>query len=85
MSGRSVDSITSIERRADQLQKPRVLDRPAALRSLQPRVIAAVRNLQKPAHLPDLVLVAMGPDELIDSPRSSRAELRGHRSSLALS
>src|SRR6266403_28780 len=48
VSGRSIDSMTRIERRADQLQKPRILNRPAALRSLPPRVIAAVRNLQNP-------------------------------------
>ena len=74
-SGRSVDSVTRIERGADQLQEPRLLDCPTALRILQPRVIAAVGHLQDPAHLPHVVLVAMGPDELIDSLASSELNL----------
>src|SRR6516162_7267711 len=68
---RAVNSITSMQRGADQLQKPCVLDLSLAPWLLQPRVVAAVSNLKNAAHQSDVVLRAVGLDELINPPRSS--------------
>ncbi len=81
----AVDPVARMERGTNQLQKPCILNRSSALRFLQPSVVTAVRNFEKAAQLPHLVALAMGFNELVDSPGSPGAELHRHRISLALS
>lgn len=75
----TVDAMARNERRSDQPEKPRVLDGSVRDRRAQPSVLAAGRDLQEPAHRPNVALAPVRFNELVDPSDLPSAEPGLHR------
>ena len=75
---RTIDTMAGNERLSDQAEQPRIFDGTIRERSVQPRVVAAGRNIEYLAHDLHGVMTLVGIDELVDLPYPADARLCAH-------